>query len=678
MRQETDSGIAVARFRLAMPLSRPAGRRRVSPELLLCLLLLVVAAAYANHFGNGFHFDDFHTVTDNAYVRSLGNLPRFFVDPGAFSTLPTHQVYRPVVSASLALDYWLAGGYHPWAFHASTFFWFCVLIVTIFLLFRRLTGGQAMTALGAAAVHALHPVSAETVNYVIQRADLYATLGAAAALLLYAALPEWRRSGLYLIPFVLGALSKPTALVFPLLLLLYLRLYERSSWRVTIGRCLPALAVTAALAALLSRMVATTFAPGGGERLAYWITQTWVTLEYLAAFFWPNRLSADSDARLLTGFPPQALAGVLVLASLAAVALWCARSAAWRPVAFGLGWFFIALLPTAAMPLAEVANDHRMFFPFVGLSLAVVSGLGVLARRFGKQVHRAAAVGVCLVLAVSAYATHRRNEVWRSEESLWRDVTEKSPSNGRGWMNYALTQMGKGDYANALIHFERASQLSPNYPLLEVNLAIAKAGLGRHAEAEPHFRRALSLAPAHAGSHFYYGRWLLQQERNAEAVERLEAALRINPTDLAARSLLMQTHYAQQNWSKLRPLAEASIELDRSSGVGTWYLDRLRELDEEIARAAGSAKSADDHLALSLLYYRAGRFEDSIETARRALRQRPDYAAAYNNLAAGLNALERWDEGIAAAREAVRLDPTNQLARNNLAWAMSQKGKTQP
>ena len=40
---------------------------------------------------------------------------------------------------------------------------------------------------------------------------------------------------------------------------------------------------------------------------------------------------------------------------------------------FGLLWFVIALAPTSSfIPLAEVMNDHRMYFPYVGLVLAVM------------------------------------------------------------------------------------------------------------------------------------------------------------------------------------------------------------------------------------------------------------------------------------------------------------------
>ena len=81
----------------------------------------LVGAAYANHFQNGFHFDDSHAILDNPFVRDLGHLPRYFSDATTFSVLPQNQSYRPVLQATLAVDYWLAGGYVPWVFQLDTF-----------------------------------------------------------------------------------------------------------------------------------------------------------------------------------------------------------------------------------------------------------------------------------------------------------------------------------------------------------------------------------------------------------------------------------------------------------------------------------------------------------------------------------------------------------------------------
>lgn len=75
-----------------------------------------ILGAYANHFENHVHFDDFHTITNNPAIHSLNSIASFFVDARIFSILPTHASYRPLVSASLAFDYWMAGGLYPLAY----------------------------------------------------------------------------------------------------------------------------------------------------------------------------------------------------------------------------------------------------------------------------------------------------------------------------------------------------------------------------------------------------------------------------------------------------------------------------------------------------------------------------------------------------------------------------------
>src|ERR1700735_371015 len=166
------------------------------------LLLVAVTLAYSNHFQNDFHFDDFHTVNNNPYIRSLRNAKLFFTDPSTFSILPANRTYRPLVTLSLAVDYWLGSGLHPFYFHLDMFLWYLAQLALMFALFRhilRFASAEAWTewaALFAAALYGWHPVMAETVNYIIQRGDLYSTMLAVAALAIYALAPKLRRLGL--------------------------------------------------------------------------------------------------------------------------------------------------------------------------------------------------------------------------------------------------------------------------------------------------------------------------------------------------------------------------------------------------------------------------------------------------------------------------------------------------
>jgi protein O-mannosyl-transferase len=593
--------------------------------------LVLLLAAYANHFQNGFHFDDTHAIEDNVFVRDLRYIPRYFVDATTFSVLPLNQAYRPVLQTTLAIDYKIAGGYRPLAFQIDTFVWFLLLLWAMFALFTSITKNE-WVALVAVGLFGLHPVSAETVNYVIQRGDLLSTLGVVAALAVYVRRTPrgaaWTAA--YLAPFVFGLLAKPPALVFPVLLLVYLRLFER---RTRVMRELtPSVAVAIAGAWWLANRTPPTLATGAASPARYLLTQPFVALRYFVSFFAPAGLSADNDWPLVGGASdPMVFAGAAFLVALAWACWRLSRSEDGKPIAFGLIWFFVALLPTSLTPMAEVANDHRMFFAFIGLSLAVVAAAAWLLQRIPALAARGAVAAalVAIVFAGEGAGVHARNEVWHTDEGLWRDVTEKSPGNGRGWMNYGVVLMGRHEWAGAIAAYERALPLTPNYSLLHVNMGVAYGGIGRSVDAERQFLQAIQIAPTDWRSHTYYARWLLSGGRLAEALVHAQLASELNPAD---------------------PTGPALAALTVSAG-GTPEFFVWRSLAE----------------------YEMGRFRESLASAQHAIALRPGYAEAFNNVAAAHIALGEWDAGISAAGEALRLNPQLQIARVNLAHAQQQK-----
>jgi Flp pilus assembly protein TadD len=694
--------------------SRPVIGARARTFLLCLGLTLAVFAAYANHFGNAFHFDDFHTIVNNLFVTDLHNVPRFFRDATLFSTLPSNAAYRPLVSTSLAIDYWLGHGYDPpLFFHLSTLCWYALQVILMFFVFRRVMDhadphpSNIWTALAAAAFYGLHPANAETVNYIIQRADLYNTLGVVASLLWFAACPSQRKYGWYLLPALAAYLAKPPALIYPLILLAYVFLIEqdgafslkdpaqaRKSWSMAIRAVLPALLVTAAAGILIAQMTPPTF-QAGGDPLFYRLTQPWVALHYFKSFFLPTELSADTDWTYVSGpFSGQALLGYLFVIALLVAVFHTSRRRETRPIAFGLLWFSLALLPTSLMPLTEVTNDHRMFFPFVGLALAVFWSLRLVL--FQKTARltvnhawiRGAAAAVALAVCAAAAGTHVRNDVWHTEESLWRDVTIKSPNNGRGWSNYGGSLVNRQDFAGALHLLQRAELLRPNDIVVQLNLGVAYDGLGRDAEAERYFRQALSLAPGAGDPPLYYARWLESKHRLEEARAQAEEAVRANPRAFFARYLLLKIYSQQKNRQAFDNLMQDSLRLAYGNETARRYLEERAEAERrEIQKPPAPPNSAqapppvstppegspEALLNLSARYCNDGNYEGCIAMAKKSLELRPNYAEAYNNMAAGYSSLERWDDAIQAATEALRLKPDYPLARKNLDWAVAHK-----
>lgn len=614
------------------------------------MLFGLLIAAYSNHFGNAFHFDDAHTIVNNTSIRSLGNVPSFFRDATTFSSLPTNQSYRPLVSTLLAFDYWLGRGLNTFWFHLTSFFIYLLLLVLFAYVLRQFlvradqdySRGPALQywwiVLAAVALYALHPANADTVNYVIASAEIISIVGVIASFALYFAFPRTRPFYLFVAPAAICILAKPPAAIFAVLFAIYRLLFPANAERNATTRgnairawaveAVPPLLICAILVGFVQHMTPQTWIAGARSNQEYLMTQPYVVWRYLRTFLWPSDLSADYD---LDPFHSTATAlfwfGLLFLAGFVAAAIALCFARRTRLIGFGLLWFVIGLLPTSLFPLAEVINDHRPFIAYPGLIIALVGAAQWAWRALGERARRPAAIAAAILMGVvacgGAYATFERNKIWRDEESLWRDVTLKSPRNGRGLMNYGLTLMGKGDYQGALGYFRRALVFTPQYPFLFVNFAIAEDSLGETKQAEHHFLAALRLGPGLPDVYTFYARFLIKHGRQAEAQPLLRKAAELSPRDEMVRDLL----------------TEASV-----------------------FRAEG-------YLNESLRLYRERHFDEAITAARNALELRPGYAEAWNNIGAAYNSLGQFEEGARACREALRLRPDFALARNNLKFA---------
>jgi tetratricopeptide (TPR) repeat protein len=548
-------------------------------RIFACLLLMAVTAAYANHFANGFHFDDFHTIVNNSYIRSLRNIPRFFVDGTTFSSLPSNQSYRPLVSASLAIDYFFGKG-NIFFYHLSTFLLFLLQGVVMYALFLAIfdrsekSPANRFVALTAVGWYLLHPANAETINYIIARSDSLSTLLILLAFALYVYWDFGKRWHLYLIPFGLSCLAKPIGAIFVPLFFLYIYFFEEngvtklSRLGASLKKTAPSLISCLLLLIFIKRMDPPTWQAGGTSFFHYVITQPYVLLHYFTSFFAPLYLSADTDWIPLPSLLDfRFLIGILFLAGLIVLALKTAKRQRLRPISFGLLWFLLTLLPTSLIPLAEVMNDHRIFLPYVGLVISVtwtVHLVLVEARSRSESKKQFQRVTVALALAALAaygYGTHVRNQVWRSEETLWRDVTIKSPRNGRGLMNYGLTFMARGDYPDAEKYFLKAMKFVPDYAYLYINLGVLKAATGNAKQAESYYLKAITLNPRLPDCYYWYADFLNKQKRYNEAAWYAQKTLQLSSAHLDARKLLMSIYLESGRFTELKALAEQTLRI---------------------------------------------------------------------------------------------------------------------
>jgi protein O-mannosyl-transferase len=445
---------------------------------------------------------------------------------------------------------------------------------------------------------------------------------------------------------------------------------------------LPALILAAVLYKFQQKMTAPTFIPSHLSVYNYMISMPFVWLYYFKSFFLPNTLSADYDwVALQSAANWRFFVGMLFIIVLVVVIFITSKKKSTRPIAFGLAWFILALIPSSTViPFAEILNDHRVFYPYVGLMISVCWSIFLMLKYFEKEIKSnvlykfVIAIYMLLIIGGNAYATHERNKVWKTDETLWKDVTIKSPQNGRGLMNYGLTQMAIGKFDIALFYFEKAQEITPYYATLYVNLAVCKGAVGRIIEAENDYKKAMEYGATEQAPFYFYGNFLVGKGRMQESIGYLQKAVENGPNYMDSRYLLMQVYSQLGMFKELEGLANQTLQIVPGDATTLTYLNTAKNKPSISSNSISSKMNPEEYLNLSLQLYNQGKFQDCIDASEKAIRLKPDYAEAYNNICAAYNSIGEYRKAKKACEEAIRLKPDYELAKNNLNLSLSKLG----
>jgi len=430
----------------------------------------------------------------------------------------------------------------------------------------------------------------------------------------------------------------------------------------------------------LGRITAETEQIGRG---VYLLTQIHVVRTYLRLLVAPFGQNLDYDYPLAqTLWAAPTLLSLLLLCLVFAVGIVLYRRH--RLGSFGVFFFFLTiLLESSIFPISDVIFEHRLYLPLFGFSLFVSTMLysGVqriwgwkptanrndasllTAGRFqnGKQILRnentAEGKGIgnsgtrpaplpfgmsknglvvfCVMAGITlvffAGMAYRRNLVWRSEETLWLDVIQKSPHKARGHNNLGAVYLEKKRYAEAIEEYRKAIALEPNHHNAHVNLSFALATLQRPeeaiamadralqikpdspaayhalgkaylakgdlAEALRYYEKAVQAAPDYVEAHYDWGNALARQERFGEAIPHFEAVLAARPENLSVRA----------------NLAIALLEVGRLG-------EAIFQAEETVRR---NPRFPLGHLALGKSLLRAGKSEQGREQLKQVLQSDP-------------------------------------------------------
>ncbi len=161
----------------------------------------------------------------------------------------------------------------------------------------------------------------------------------------------------------------------------------------------------------------------------------------------------------------------------------------------------------------------------------------------------------------------------------------------------ALESVGRDE--QALLQYTEAVRIAPHDADAHIRLGLALARRGRLAEAIDHYRRVIEARPDHALAHYNLGNALAQQGRDRDALDHFRQAVQLRP--------------------------EYHVMLDSLAWLlATSRDDQVRNGLESVrlAERACQLVGRDDPKLLDTLaaaYAAAGRFDDAVTTADRAI-----------------------------------------------------------
>ncbi len=539
-----------------------------------CLGVLI----YSNVFTGSFHLDDFHSITTNTAITEIFN----------FSKIWRFWPTRFVTYFSLALNYYFHQlhlfGYHfiNLLVHLGSgilVWWITVLTFsTPAIKGQKLLQRAGMIPFLVGLVFIVHPLQTQGVSYIIQRAASLATFFYLTTLWLYIKSRLLQQTGsapketsyfygFALLASVIAMFTKEMVISLPLMLCLYefsfLRVGRKFNWKYPAPFL--AIAFIVPLTMLFTRSSALPHAVGARAGISPWhylLTQFRVMVTYIRLAFLLINQNLDYDYPILTTWLDLSFLGSLfILGGILILAFKLFR--AYRLSAFGIFWFFLALLPeSSVIPVKDVIFEHRAYLAIVGYGFFLVSGLYYLFN--GKRVKFFVLI-LSILLSLYSVATYKRNRVWKDEFSLWNDVIAKSPGKARPYYNRANAYSAQGNFDQAILDYSRAIALMPDVVYAYFNRGKAYSSQAKFDLSILDYSRAIALDPDFAQAYNERALVYASKSNYDQAVLDYTQALELNPALAEVYNNRAVAYYFKQEyeqaWADLRKAGALGLSL---------------------------------------------------------------------------------------------------------------------
>jgi probable HAF family extracellular repeat protein len=268
-------------------------------------------------------------------------------------------------------------------------------------------------------------------------------------------------------------------------------------------------------------------------------------------------------------------------------------------------------------------------------------------------------------------------------------LAQRSDSPGV-YLNLGVALSEKGDKDGAILCYQAALKIDPNYAMAHRNLgnALSAKGLLEHAIAA--YRKALAIQKDYVEAHHGLGNALSDNGQLDEAIAEFKKITAINKDDAKAYCNLGNALLRKGQLDAAIAACQKAIELQPRLVEAYSILGCALCEKGDVPRAIDACKKA---IALQPDFYEAyrnlgaaltakGDLTEAVAAYRKAIAIKKDDASAYNGLGIALRRQGRLNEAIAAYREAIAINRAATgikqeyaEAHYNLGNALRQQGK---
>jgi tetratricopeptide (TPR) repeat protein len=608
------------------------------------LIVVAVAAAHGGALRGTFHYDDLPAVTENLAIRTFQPLA-YLTSPDAASAEPGSAGFRPVTVLTFAANY-AAGRLDAAGYLAANLVLHALISWMVFVVGRLLLRDDAW-ALLAALVYAVHPLNAESVNYVVARSSLLAALGSVVTMWAFFRRRTgggWWWTGLAVAAFAVALLSKEAgvAVLVPLVATVVMdpaagaahdrrKLSEiaRDAWL-----ALWPYGIAVSLYLVAWWLVAGAHAEQHGRTATY---PLWTFVEIvgrsLLLWVWPWPLGLDHPVVFATRFSAWTAGWLAAWLTVLLGAVFVCRTR-WPIVSWCLLWALAGLVPLAPLPWTTVKGlmqENRMAFSAIALAwltaVAARAALSACRRAVRERLPVASArivpitAGVvAVVILVAAVASDwSRSSVWADDVRLWQEVVARSPESRTGFTNLGAAYMARNEYDHAEDALRRAIEIAPNDAFPYYALGMLAYRREQYDFARVLFVKSASLAPDYAKTYRMLGIIALKQHRDEDGAQFLQRALTLDPRDATATANLGLAAQRAGDNAAAHGLYRDAIALDPAqplarNNLGTLYLQRRQwgdALEQFSALVAAAPDDYDAALNRAVALHEMGRKDEA-------------------------------------------------------------------